>query len=132
MDQRMAVLEKDTKTLWLALEDRVKRVDERVSKLEHSTEGADIAVAHVSSRIDDLERERNSLREDLTNSKVCETISFLLVCRKLRVSRLILQNKFLENILQMRFKSLRKRWPLSSSRGFTDRRGNKLVVKLAL
>ncbi|XP_052233227.1 uncharacterized protein LOC127846089 [Dreissena polymorpha] len=65
----MAVLEKDTKTLWLALEDRVKRVDERVSKLEHSTEGADIAVAHVSSRIDDLERERNSLREDLTNSK---------------------------------------------------------------
>jgi hypothetical protein len=69
MDQRMAVLEKDMKTLWLALEDRVKRVDERVSKLEHSTEGADIAAAHVSSRIDDLERERDSLQEDLTYMK---------------------------------------------------------------
>ncbi|KAH3789037.1 hypothetical protein DPMN_167204 [Dreissena polymorpha] len=66
MDQRMAVLEKYMKTLWLALEDRVKRVDERVSKLEHSAEGADIAAAPVSSRIDDLEREPDSLREDLT------------------------------------------------------------------
>ncbi|XP_052268519.1 uncharacterized protein LOC127869901 [Dreissena polymorpha] len=57
------------KTLWLALEGRVKRVDKRVSKLEHSTEGADIAAAHVSRRIDDLERERDSLREDVTYMK---------------------------------------------------------------
>ncbi|XP_052268783.1 uncharacterized protein LOC127870167 [Dreissena polymorpha] len=69
MDQRMAVLEKDMQTLWLALEDRGKTVDERVSKLEHSAEGADIAAVHISSRIDDRERERDSLREDLTYMK---------------------------------------------------------------
>ncbi|KAH3712406.1 hypothetical protein DPMN_072106 [Dreissena polymorpha] len=48
------------KTLLLALEDRVKMVDECVSKLEHSTEGAEISAAHVSSRIDALDRERDS------------------------------------------------------------------------
>ncbi|KAH3847735.1 hypothetical protein DPMN_090066 [Dreissena polymorpha] len=66
MDQRMAVLEKDMKTLWLTLDDKVKTVEERVSKLEHISDGADIASAQVSSSLDDLERERNSLRDDLT------------------------------------------------------------------
>ncbi|XP_052281151.1 uncharacterized protein LOC127878663 [Dreissena polymorpha] len=69
MDQRMAKMEKDIKTLWLALDDRVKKVDERVSRLEHVTEGTDIAAAQVSSRIDGLERERDSLRDDLVYMK---------------------------------------------------------------
>ncbi|KAH3849556.1 hypothetical protein DPMN_091959 [Dreissena polymorpha] len=68
MDQRMASLEKDIKSLWLSLEDRVKKVDERVSKLENFSEGADIAAAQVSSRLE-LERERDSLRDDLTYIK---------------------------------------------------------------
>ncbi|KAH3864173.1 hypothetical protein DPMN_027188 [Dreissena polymorpha] len=49
MDHRMAVLEKDMKTLWLALDDKVKTVEERVSKLEHISDGADIAAEQVSS-----------------------------------------------------------------------------------
>jgi hypothetical protein len=69
MDLRMAKIEKDMNTLWLALEDKVKRVDERVSRLEHITEGADIAAAQVTSRIDELERERDSLRDDLVYMK---------------------------------------------------------------
>ncbi|KAH3706570.1 hypothetical protein DPMN_065957 [Dreissena polymorpha] len=65
MDHRMAVLEKDMKTLWLALDDKVTTVEERVSKLELISDGADIAAAQVSSRLD----ERKSLRDDLTYMK---------------------------------------------------------------
>ncbi|KAH3735825.1 hypothetical protein DPMN_042383 [Dreissena polymorpha] len=40
-----------------------------MSRLEHITEGADIAAAQVTSRIDDLEREHDILRADLVYIK---------------------------------------------------------------
>ncbi|KAH3786010.1 hypothetical protein DPMN_164108 [Dreissena polymorpha] len=54
MDQRIKTMEKE---LWLALDDNVKKVDERVSRLEHILEGAGVVAVQVTSRIDDLERD---------------------------------------------------------------------------
>ncbi|KAH3871870.1 hypothetical protein DPMN_035085 [Dreissena polymorpha] len=50
-------------------EDIKSLVAERLLKLEHITDGADIAAAKVTSRLNDLERESNSLRDDQTYVK---------------------------------------------------------------
>ena len=50
----------------MALEDRVKRVDERVTRLEDKVDGTDIHAADLAERMQRLERERNTLRDDVS------------------------------------------------------------------
>ncbi|KAH3893093.1 hypothetical protein DPMN_017236 [Dreissena polymorpha] len=63
----MCNLEKDINVLWVALEDRVRKVDERVTRLEDKVDGADIHAAQMSERVQELEKQRDALRDNVTN-----------------------------------------------------------------
>lgn len=54
------------KKRWVALEDKVKKVGERVERLENKVDGTDIHVAELSERVQELEKERESLRDDVS------------------------------------------------------------------
>lgn len=66
IDKRMISLEKDIKNLWVALDERVKKVDERVIRLEDKVDGADIHAADLTERLQVLEKERDTLRDDVS------------------------------------------------------------------
>ena len=69
LEERFATFEKDIKCMCLALETRIKGVEQRVERLEHASEGAGIAVADVTSRVEHLEKERDNFRDDMTYLK---------------------------------------------------------------
>jgi len=48
--------EKELKKVWVALEDRVERTDERLAKLEDKVDATNIGVGLVDSRVADLRR----------------------------------------------------------------------------
>jgi chromosome segregation ATPase len=66
IEKKIGVMENDIKKLWVTLEDKVKKVDERVVRLEDKVDGADIHVAEMAERIQDLERQREGLRDDVS------------------------------------------------------------------
>jgi len=61
--------DKELKKMWVAMEDRAKRGDERLDRLEDRVDGTDIGVARVESRLADLEKQREELRDDMTYMK---------------------------------------------------------------
>ncbi|KAH3775679.1 hypothetical protein DPMN_177085 [Dreissena polymorpha] len=69
LEERFSNFEKDIKCMCLALETRIKGVEQRVDRLEHDTEGSGIAVAEVTSRVEHLEKERDNLRDDMAYLK---------------------------------------------------------------
>ncbi|XP_052788391.1 uncharacterized protein LOC128223149 [Mya arenaria] len=66
IEKRMVSLEKDINKLWGALDARVKKVDERVIRLEDKVDGADIHTAELAERTRVLEKERDALRDDVS------------------------------------------------------------------
>ncbi|KAH3824032.1 hypothetical protein DPMN_125860 [Dreissena polymorpha] len=56
LEECFSNFEKDIKCMCLALETRIKGVEQRVDRLEHDTEGSGIAVAEVTSRVEHLEK----------------------------------------------------------------------------
>lgn len=66
IEKRVWNIEKDMKKRWVALEDKVKKVGERVERLENKVDGTDIHVAELSERVQELEKERESLRDDVS------------------------------------------------------------------
>jgi chromosome segregation ATPase len=66
IEKRIGGMEKDMKNLWMALDERMKKVDERVQRVEDKVDGADIHSAQMISRIDELEKEREALRDDVS------------------------------------------------------------------
>jgi len=50
----------------VTMENRAKRRDERLDRLEDRVDGIDIGVARVESRLTDLEKQRGELRDDMT------------------------------------------------------------------
>ncbi|XP_053383295.1 uncharacterized protein LOC128549767 [Mercenaria mercenaria] len=65
----MDTFEKDMRSLWVAIDERGKRVDERVAKVEDKVDGMDIGAGLMANRISDLEKERDSLRDDVVYLK---------------------------------------------------------------
>ncbi|KAH3833253.1 hypothetical protein DPMN_106558 [Dreissena polymorpha] len=59
-------METDIQKLWVALDERTKKVDDRVKRVEDNVDGADIHEAQMASRIDELEKEREALRDDVS------------------------------------------------------------------
>ena len=57
------------KSLCVALDSRIKTVEDRMLKLQDVTEGVDIAIAQVTSRVDHMEKERTNFRDDLSYLK---------------------------------------------------------------
>ncbi|KAH3775741.1 hypothetical protein DPMN_177418 [Dreissena polymorpha] len=66
IEKKMCNLEKDINKLCVALEDRVGKVDERVTRLEDKVDAADFHSAQLSERVQELEKERDTLRNNLT------------------------------------------------------------------
>ncbi|KAH3825567.1 hypothetical protein DPMN_127447 [Dreissena polymorpha] len=57
LEERFSSFGEDIKSMCLALETRIKGVEQRVDHMEHKTEGAGIAVAEVTSCVEHLEKE---------------------------------------------------------------------------
>ncbi|KAH3798562.1 hypothetical protein DPMN_152162 [Dreissena polymorpha] len=66
IEKRMGAMEKDMNKLWVAIEDKVKQVDERVTRIEDKVDGADIHATQLSERVQELEKERNTLRDNVS------------------------------------------------------------------
>lgn len=69
IEQRMSSFEKEIKGIWLAIDDKMKKVDDRVTRLENAADGADIHSAQVASRVEVLEKEKERLQDDLAYVK---------------------------------------------------------------
>ncbi|KAH3831679.1 hypothetical protein DPMN_104949 [Dreissena polymorpha] len=57
------------KSLCVALDSRIKTVEDRLLKLQDVTERVDIAIAQVTCRVDHMENERTNFRDDLAYLK---------------------------------------------------------------
>jgi len=66
IEKRMENFEKDIKRLWVVHEDRSKKVEERVSRVEDKVDGADIHAAELAERVHELEKERDTLRDNVS------------------------------------------------------------------
>ena len=62
IEKRMESFEKDLRRQWLVHDERAKKVDERVSRLEDKLEGSDIHFAGLAEKIQGLVKERDTLR----------------------------------------------------------------------
>ncbi|KAH3723499.1 hypothetical protein DPMN_049287 [Dreissena polymorpha] len=69
IEKRMGAIEQDMNKLWVAIEDTVKKVDKRVTRIEDKVDGADIHAAQLSERVQELEKERNTLRDNVSYLK---------------------------------------------------------------
>ena len=69
LERKVVDFEKEMKKVWVALDDRVKRTDERVAKLEDRVDATDIGVGLVDSRVADLEKRRQQLSDDVSYLK---------------------------------------------------------------
>ncbi|KAH3719801.1 hypothetical protein DPMN_062675 [Dreissena polymorpha] len=65
LDKKVSEFEKELKKVCIALEERAKRTDERARTLEDNVELVDMGSALLSSRVADLEKQREELREDV-------------------------------------------------------------------
>ena len=66
IEKRIGGMETDIKKLWVALDERMKKVDDRVKRVEDKVDGADILAAQMASRIDELKKVREAMREDVS------------------------------------------------------------------
>ncbi|XP_052286605.1 uncharacterized protein LOC127882142 [Dreissena polymorpha] len=69
LEKKVCDFDKELKKIWVALEDRVKRIDARVCALEEKVELVDVGATIVADRITQLEKERNELRDDVAYLK---------------------------------------------------------------
>ncbi|XP_052238670.1 uncharacterized protein LOC127849972 [Dreissena polymorpha] len=61
------------------IEDRVRKVDERVTRIEDTVDGADIHAAQLSERVQELEKQRDTLRDNVTylqSQSMCNNLIF--------------------------------------------------------
>ncbi|KAH3868347.1 hypothetical protein DPMN_031490 [Dreissena polymorpha] len=66
IEKKMCNMEKDLNKLWVALEDRVRKVDERVTRIEDKVDGVYIHAAQLSERVQELEKHRDTLCDNVT------------------------------------------------------------------
>lgn len=69
LEKKVTDFERELKKVWVALDDRAKKTEEKVTRLEDKVEAADIGVGEVSSRVHDLERQRQQLSDDVNYLK---------------------------------------------------------------
>lgn len=59
----MCDFDKELKKLWVAIEDKAKRADERFDLFEDRVNGIDVGVTRVESRLAELERQRREVTD---------------------------------------------------------------------
>ncbi|KAH3860388.1 hypothetical protein DPMN_023286 [Dreissena polymorpha] len=66
LEKKVTDFEKEIRTVWVAIEDRAKSTEERVIRLEDRLELADMGTSLISTRVSDLERQRDELHDEVT------------------------------------------------------------------
>lgn len=69
LEKKVSNFEKELKSIWLAIDDRAKKLEERVAKIEDKVDGTDIGVAMMSSKVTELEKAKDSIREEMAYIK---------------------------------------------------------------
>ncbi|XP_052766903.1 uncharacterized protein LOC128207802 [Mya arenaria] len=69
LELKVTDFERELRKIWIALEDRVKRTDERVNKLEDKVESVDVEAGIMADRVNVLEKQRKELRDDVAYLK---------------------------------------------------------------
>ena len=66
LDKKVTDFEKEIRKVWIAIEDRAKATEERVIRLEDRVELVDMGSTLMSTRVSDLERQRDELHAEVT------------------------------------------------------------------
>lgn len=69
LDKKMIDFDKELKTIRSLMDLHAKQMNDRINKLEDKVDGTDINVALMSSRVEELEKERVSLKDDVAYLK---------------------------------------------------------------
>jgi predicted nucleic acid-binding Zn-ribbon protein len=69
LEKKVSDFEKELRKVWVALDDRAKKTEERVRGLEDRVDSVDMETSLLSSRVVALEKQREELRDDLTYIK---------------------------------------------------------------
>lgn len=69
LDKKMVDFDKELRGIRSMMNDQAKILNERVNKLEDKVDGTDINVTLMTSRVEELEKERNSLKDDVAYLK---------------------------------------------------------------
>lgn len=69
LEKKVTNFEKELSKVWVALGDNTKITNERVNHVENRVDLVDMETVLLSTRVADLEKERDELREDLTYMK---------------------------------------------------------------
>jgi len=69
LEKKVSDFDKELNKMCVAMEDRAKRGDERLDRLEDRVDWTDIGGAQVESRLADLEKQREELRDDMAYIK---------------------------------------------------------------
>ena len=66
LEKKVTEFEKDLKKVWVALEDRARRTEDKVSRLEDKVDASEISYTEISSRVSELDRQRQQLSDDVS------------------------------------------------------------------
>ena len=69
LEKRVGEFEKELKSIWLVMEERAKKTEDRVMSLEDKVENADIGSALLASKVDDLSQARDNIQEEVAYLK---------------------------------------------------------------
>ena len=69
LKKKLGNFESELKNLWITLEDRNKQVEQRVMRVEDRIDESDISSAMMTSRLAQLEKENENLKDDLVYLK---------------------------------------------------------------
>jgi hypothetical protein len=69
LEKQVSGFEKELKSIWLAIDERAKKVEERVLHLEDKMENTDISAALLANKVDELEKSRDAARDEVTYLK---------------------------------------------------------------
>ena len=65
VEKKVSSFESELKKLWLVVEDRNRKLGEQVTRVEEKTESIDFALSAVDSKVSELEKQRNTLQEEV-------------------------------------------------------------------
>ncbi|XP_060605464.1 uncharacterized protein LOC132757979 [Ruditapes philippinarum] len=69
IEKQISSFEKELKSIWVAIDDRAKKVEERVTKMEDKIDSTDISSAILAGKVDELEKARDSIKEEVSYLK---------------------------------------------------------------
>lgn len=69
LEKKVTGIEKELNNIWVSIDDRTKKIEERVSKIEDKVDSDDIGAALLASKVDNLEKARDDMRDEVAYLK---------------------------------------------------------------